>query len=276
MTAFKIPDGHIGVELANRLGLRVNRREGNNLAGPCISCKSSDAFRLHRQTGVCHCFACDRKWSPFQLAETVLGDREKAKLLMTEMGVFQPNANGTASAADPIAVIAHQKGIAPESLIAVGARKVSEDTIRLPAYGPDGKPCTTFSITLRGGKGLFAKGKPVGLFFPHAEGKVCLPRPGQIWHLVEGPKDTAALYQLGLLACGMNTSRLAAKFGRLFAGVEVVLIPDRDRAGEDGAEFSARVLRGIAKTVRIAVLPAEFSESRGADVRDVLRRDGGP
>src|SRR6266851_5678129 len=73
----------------------------------------------------------------------------------------------------------------------------------------------------------------------------------------------------------MNTCRLAARFARLFQGVEIILIPDRDRAGEDGRQFSARVLRGVAKSVRIAVLPAEFKESDGEDVRDVLRRPGG-
>jgi hypothetical protein len=70
-------------------------------------------------------------------------------------------------------------------------------------------------------------------------------------------------------------SPLAAKFNRLFAGVNIVLVPDRDRAGEEGGQFSARVLRGVAKSVRIAVLPAEFKESDGADVRDVLRGPGG-
>lgn len=93
--------------------------------------------------------------------------------------------------------------------------------------------------------------------------------------MVEGPKDAAALLALGLLACGLNTCRLAAKFARLFSGVEVVLIPDRDRAGEEGSQFSARVLRGVAKLARIAVLPAEFKESGGDDVRDVLRRPDG-
>src|SRR5262249_51102942 len=156
-----------------------------------------------------------------------------------------------------------------------GAQAVSAHAIRLPAYGPDGKTCTTFSMAVQGGKGLFAKDKPAGLFFPHTDGKVRLPRTGEVWHLVEGPEDAAALHGLGLLACGLNTCRLAAKFTRLFAGTEVFLIPDRDRAGEEGSEFSARVLWGVAKSVRIAVLPAEFKESDGEDVRDVLRRPGG-
>src|SRR5205807_8672573 len=100
---------------------------------------------------------------------------------------------------------------------------------------------------------LFAKGKPAGLFFPHVDGKVRLPQPDETWQIVEGPKDAPALHGLGLLACGLNTCRCATKFARLFAGVDVVLVPDRDRAGEDGAEFTARVPRGVAKSLRIAV-----------------------
>src|SRR5262249_38500130 len=151
---------------------------------------------------------------------------------------------------DPITAIAWQKGITPESLRAFGAQSVSNAILRLPAYGPDGKTCTAFSMSVQGGKGLFAKGKPAGLFFPHVDGKVRLPKPGELWHVVEGPKDAAALHGLGLLACGLNTCRLAAKFTRIFVGTEVVLIPDRDRAGEEGSEFSARVLHGVAKSVR--------------------------
>jgi hypothetical protein len=268
-------NGQIGVELANRLGLQINRREGHDLVGPCIACKSSDAFRLHVQTGVGHCFSCQGKWSCFQVADTVLRDRDRAKALLVEMGVFKPSANGPTPATDPVEAIARQKGITPKSLRAFGAQAVSATTIRVPAYGPDGKACTTFTMTVQGGKGLFAKGKPAGLFFPHVDGKVRLPQPGEIWHLVEGPKDAAALHGLGLLACGLNTCRLAAKFARLFVGVEIVLVPDRDRPSEEGSQFSARVLRGVAKSVRIAVLPAEFKESKGEDVRDVLHRPGG-
>ncbi len=271
MTISINPNSQIGVLLADRLGLQLPRREGHDLAGPCIACKSSDAFRLHQQTGVGHCYSCSGKWSPFHVAEVVLKDREQAKALLVEIGAFQPTNNNSTPTLDPITAIARSKGITPESLRTFGAQTISAHLIRLPCYGPDGKTCTSFSMNVQGGKGMFAKGKPAGLFLPHADGKVRLPKAGEIWHLVEGPKDAAALQGMGLLACGLNTSRLAAKFTRLFAGVEIVLIPDRDRAGEDGSQFSARVLRGVAKSVRIAVLPAEFKESDGADVRDVLR-----
>ncbi|MGD9712684.1 MAG: hypothetical protein AB7V46_11520, partial [Thermomicrobiales bacterium] len=58
------PNGELGVALAARLGLKIDKREGHDLAGPCIACKSSDAFRLHAQTGVGHCFSCGGAWSP--------------------------------------------------------------------------------------------------------------------------------------------------------------------------------------------------------------------
>src|SRR6516225_9628000 len=118
-------------------------------------------------------------------------------------------------------------------------------------------------MTVQGGKGLFAKGKPAGLFLPHVEGRVRLPKPGERWHLSEGPKDAAALHALGLLACGMNTCSLAAKFARLFAGVEVVLTPARDQAGRIGPLRARRVLGGGAKPGRLALLPGEFEESAG-------------
>jgi hypothetical protein len=268
--------------LVDRLGLSANKREGHDLAGPCIACQSSDAFRLHIDTGVAHCFSCNGKWSPFQVAETVLGNRELAKSLLVELGVFQSPAKGNGQTAtppsppqDPIQVIARQKGISPESLQAFGAKALTPNTVRLPAFGPDGKQCTHFDLSVRGGKGKFASGKAAGLFFPHEAGTVRLPQTGETWHLVEGPKDAAALQGLGLLACGLNTCRLAAKFTRLFKGMDVILIPDRDAAGEEGAQHSAKVLRGMAQSTCVAVLPAEFKESGGEDVRDILRRPGG-
>src|SRR5437773_12490742 len=94
-------NSQIGVELASRLGLQLNRREGHDLAGPCIACNSSDAFRLHQQTGVGHCYSCQGKWSPFQVAVTVLRDRERAKAVFVELGLFQPKGNSVPGPGDP-------------------------------------------------------------------------------------------------------------------------------------------------------------------------------
>jgi hypothetical protein len=165
-------DGQVGFVLAKRLGLKINKLEGHDLAGPCIACSSSDAFRLHRETGVAHCYSCGGKWSPLQVAECVLGDREQAKALSVELGICRPASDATAKPEnglppDPISAIAKRKAILPDSdsLVAYGARAISPFEIQLPAYGPNGRECTTFQLSSKGGKGLFAKGKLAGLFF---------------------------------------------------------------------------------------------------------------
>jgi hypothetical protein len=124
-------NSQIGILLAERLGLAPPRREGHDLTGPCIACKSSDAFHLHQQSGVAHCFSCGGKWSPFQVAEAVLKDRERAKALLIEMGVFQSNGQAL-PATDPITAIAQRKGITSESLRAFGARATSPKDVSLP------------------------------------------------------------------------------------------------------------------------------------------------
>ena len=262
----------LGGTLADSLGMKLQRR-GKSLTGPCIGCNSSDAFSLDAEKGAGHCFSCGAGWSPYDLALAVLGDKERAIALCVALGIFQPRNSDPN--ADPLEWIASQKSVSVAAFKAFGANVCGTRAIAFPAYGPDGKQCTTFSLHASGEKGLFAKGKPAGLFFPHVDGKPRLPQADETWHLVEGPKDAAALHDLGLLACGLNTCRLAAKFARLFDGVDVVVIPDRDRAGEDGAHHTSRVLKGVAASLSIAILPAEFTETKGADVRDVLATHGG-
>ncbi len=41
MTEMSHPESQVGVTLAHRLGLQTDKREGHDLAGPCIACKSS-------------------------------------------------------------------------------------------------------------------------------------------------------------------------------------------------------------------------------------------
>jgi len=90
-------DSHVGIVLARKLGLKIARQEGDDLAGPCVACKSSDAFRMRQQTGVAQCYACGGKWSPFQIAEPVLGDQDAAKAVMVELGFFKPASARAAS-----------------------------------------------------------------------------------------------------------------------------------------------------------------------------------
>ncbi|HEX4145155.1 MAG TPA: phage/plasmid primase, P4 family [Pirellulales bacterium] len=259
--------------LAERLGLTINGTEGHDTKGPCIACQSSDAFRVHQRTGVAHCHSCKGAWSALQLAEKILGGQAPAWDLLIELGIAEPRHNGNGhsngNAVDVLALVAREKGVTVESLKAFGAT-VKAGVVVVPMVGPDGTQCSQFSIKPGGDKGKNEKGKPTGLFL---SGRA--PQAGETCHVPEGVKDAAAIHSLGLLAVGLPSSALSPKFARLFAGVHVVLVPDRDSAGEAGAQKSARALHGVAASVRIAVLPAEFSESKGADVRDVLRKEGG-
>lgn len=256
--------------LAERLGIKIEGTKGHDTTGPCIACKSSDAFRVHLQTGVAQCFSCGGKWSAFDLAEAVLGSKRAAMELLVELGLREdrrPSNNG--HTVDVLGLVARQKSITVDALKAFGAA-VDRGAVVVPMFGPDGQQCSTFTLKPGGAKGLCEKGKPSGLFLP---GRT--PQAGETWCIVEGVKDSAALHALGFDAAGLPSSALSPKFARLFAGVNVVLVPDRDRAGENGAGKSARAMHGITASLRIAVLPAEFAESGGADVRDVLRMPDG-
>ena len=253
---------------------------------PCPKCGGRDRFRLiDEDAGALFCNHCFDKnngdgiaaaqwWLECDFIEAVNRIGEYLRLPRRHNGTHVASVS-----LDPLVVIARQKGVSPESFTAYGAKSVPPNQITFPAYGPDGKQCTWFTIASSGNektrKGLFAKGKPAGLFFPHEFGEVRLPRPGETWCLVEGVKDAAALHGLGYLACGMNTHHLHPKFNLLFRGVNIIAIPDRDKAGTDGITKTSASLEGCASLFKTAILPAEYSETKGPDVRDVLRMKDG-
>jgi len=93
--------------------------------------------------------------------------------------------------------------------------------------------------------------------------------------MVEGVKDACALHGLGFNALGTPSSYLNAKYARLLSGVHVVVVPDRDKAGADGAMPTGANLQGVAATVNIATLPTAHKESGGDDIRDILKKPDG-
>jgi hypothetical protein len=141
-------------------------------------------------------------------------------------------------------------------------------TVRVETYDEAGRKSSYFDFAV-GHKGWNAKDQSANMFFPGQ-----IPQPGETWLLVEGCKDAAALVGLGYLAAGMPTNSLNPKFANLFAGCDVVLVPDLDSAGQSGSQITGGRLLGIAKSVRVARLPGEIVEKSGHDVRDVLRLHG--
>ena len=265
----------VGLQLAERLGLKVLGREGHDLKCACIHCSSSDAMRVHQETGVAQCYSCGSKWSPYRLAEDVIG-HEAAVSLMVELGVFDPpngsQGNGASPATpqvDPVEEVARLKHVSAEALKRYGA-KAKGRCVVFPMFGPDGNQCSTFTLSPDNGKGKNAKGRPAGLFAPSVT-----IEDGATVYLVEGVKDAAALSDLGYVAIGLPNNRLNEKFAGRFRGMHVVIVPDADKAGENGAVETAKVLYGVAASVKIAKLPVETKETKGADVRDVLAMPAG-
>ncbi|MHB8973590.1 MAG: primase-helicase zinc-binding domain-containing protein [Pirellulaceae bacterium] len=256
--------------------------------GPCPWCGGDTRFRVvDPEAGAVFCSHCHSTKNGDFLSAIQKGRGvafPEALHLAGEFLGISVNWNGhateTETVEDAITLIARAKNIpTKDAVLAYGAVAIANVAVNLPAYGPDGKRCTSFVVGVNGTdtqrKGKFSKGKPAGLFFPHEGGEVRLPRPGETWHMVEGFKDAATLHHLGYLAVGLNTSSMNIKFASLFAGVDVVLVPDRDQAGEEGAGKTTARLHGHASSVLMAVLPAEFAISDGKDVRDILQMKDG-
>lgn len=77
-----------GRALTERLGLTILGTEGHDIKVPCVSCQSSDAGRIHSETGVYFCYSCNRALNAFDLCKVVLRDHVAAKRLMHEVGLF--------------------------------------------------------------------------------------------------------------------------------------------------------------------------------------------
>lgn len=141
---------------------------------------------------------------------------------------------------------------------------------RVTVYDHRGEKHSHFDF-VPGHAGSFAHGKGMpGMFFPGR-----LPQLGETWHLVRGCANAAAIVGLGFNAAGMPGDYLPAKFAELFRGCHIVLVPDLNEGGRNGAQRTGRHLKNIATSVRVARLPGEIKATKGEDARDVLARVGG-
>jgi len=142
-----------------------------------------------------------------------------------------------------------------DSALAYGAQAV-DGSVRFPSWGPNGESLADLTIKPNGTekqkKGLWPKGGKGGVFLPVVDGKPRLPKPGETWHLVEDVKDASALHGLGLNAGGLNTCVLSQRFVRLFRGINIVLIPDRDVPSVRGMNKTAKRLYGVTRSINIA------------------------
>lgn len=289
--------------LAERLRLKIIDTEGHDLKVPCVSCQSSDAGRVHTDTGVYFCYACQKALNAFDLCKVVLGDdQDQAKRVMIDVGLFEDrsngnghaaNSNGTAKTSDNeiIDQAARHKGTTGDGFRAYGA-VVKNGKVTFPTFKlDDGKAerISYFYIDPKNpsDKGRNGKDKSAGIFLPvipaataSDKPRVRRPQPGETWIICEGGKNAAAYHGLGRNAIGLNGKHVKRDFLPGFVaaikGVDVVFVPDGDLQSAEAFKGLGTALHGTAKSVRLASLPYadQLRDTGGDDVRDVLKQFG--
>ena len=269
--------------------------DGKHHPCPRPGCGGKDRFRAFDdfpQTGGVICSQChsDKNGDGFATIQWMIGCDFPAAVAKVAaylgIGANEELPVGARRMSDDefLALLCQVKKMPIASAKAYGATVTTwgrDRVVVFPVYDPQGIQSGRFAISpsarsARLQKGKFAKESTHGLFLPHIEpGKPRLPKSGEQWPSVEGPKDAAALHGLGYNAVGLPTSSMNKKFALLFKGVHVVIIPDLDDAGQKGANQTASRLAGIAESVKIARLPGEMRKTDGIDCRDVLAEPNG-
>jgi 5S rRNA maturation endonuclease (ribonuclease M5) len=92
--------------------------------------------------------------------------------------------------------------------------------------------------------------------------------------IAEGEWDAMMLNQHGFAAVTGTTGaeQWMAKWSRKFKGKDVTICYDRDDSGVAGAERTARMLTGIARSIKVSSLPLDYSKNRGLDVTDFFAK----
>ncbi|MFN7878230.1 MAG: primase-helicase zinc-binding domain-containing protein [Pirellula sp.] len=250
---------------------------------PCPLCGGKDRFGVAKdvnETGAVFCRHCFNKASDIKPGDGIATvawlmkttPAEAAQWIADRIG---SNPEQLSASVDIITATCRDKRMPIEAFKKFGVniakrRCNGSEACRVDLYNEQGVVHSYFDVW-PGDKGRVKRGPGnSGLFFP---GRT--PVSGERWLAVEGVKDAAALVGLGFNAFGYCGNRLASKYARLFEGVDVVIVPDLDKAGILGAEHTAGVLFGIATSVSIARIPGVFKEQHGEDVRDVLRKPDG-
>lgn len=94
--------------------------------------------------------------------------------------------------------------------------------------------------------------------------------------ICEGEWDALIANDRGFPAVTGTTGALqwAPKWNAKFKGKDVVLVYDRDAAGDAAANKIALGLEGTARSIAIAELPLPWTQNHGADVSDFFHKEG--
>ena len=246
-----------------RRGVKL-RREGLEHVGPCPKCGGTDRFSINTKKGLWNCRKCSVGGDVIQLVKHLDG--------------VDFNAACAALAGEPPPKKASGKG---DSKDADTSEKVVVDTFeytdengnvlfakdRIEFQKPDG------SFVLKDGKHdkVFRQRRPdpehpgkwinnvtgvrvVPYRLPEIQEAVAAGRPILI---VEGEAKADLLWSWNVAAtcCAGGSKKWKPEHGAFLRGADVVLVPDNDNAGWEHINVVGTALAGVAKRVRVLVLP---------------------
>lgn len=247
---------------------------------PCPDCGGKDRFRLiNANAGAVLCNQCfDKKNGDFLSAIQHYRDITLPEAITLSADYLNIKPHQTKK--DIISSVAHAHGLTRDELINFGAhadKRGKLNVCRLPMFDSNLNRCGWFDMStfddkwLKGRCGRKDDGSIQGLFLPSD----WTLRTSETVYVVEGPKDAAKLHSLGYRTIGLPGKKFPKGTLELLAGLDVVIIPDRDEPGEDAAAETVSLLTGISTTTRVATLPGEKTKTGGAGVREILSLPNG-
>jgi hypothetical protein len=210
--------------------------------GPCPVCGGEDRFSINTRKQLFHCRQCDVGGDVIALVRHLDGIDFKAavEVLTGEPPPTKKKANGK----DRKAIIATYDYIDENGTLLFQVVRYDPKSFR--QRRPDGKGGWVWDLS--GVRRVLFK-------LPELIEAV---KADRLVYIVEGERDVLSLNALGLAAtCNPGgAGKWRVEYGEFLREADVMLLPDADDAGHKHMQGVGAALHGIAKRVRVLVLPA--------------------
>jgi putative DNA primase/helicase len=245
------------------------KRVGTERVGPCPKCGGDDRFAINTKKSVFNCRGCGAKGDVIQLAQFLDG-ADFVTACTTLTGEPPPKANG--------------KGNSKGNGKAATARSKKVVVAEFPYHDENGdvlfavdriefqKPDGSFVLKDDGRHDkVFRQHRPdldhPGRWLPNVAGVPIVPyhlpevleaiTAGHPVFIVEGEAKADLLWSWNVAAtcCAGGAKKWKPEHSEFLRGADVVLLPDNDEAGWKHIHVVGAALVGIAKRIRVLVLP---------------------
>ena len=290
------------ISLLETIGLTVVKEAGNEIICTCPDC-GKNKLSVNKQTAQWQCWVgCDKGNAWTLLGKQTAKSKSEIAQILQDYNLIDPPRHFSKPhtnrldkkpmlAADDVVTVSQTeidqfsraKKIDPVVFGHLQAYKLKDsDIIIIPGFDPDKpkKACGWIRVHTNGkyiktASGLQKYPVIVGSQ-PGLIGYKTLPQSDTIL-FCEGWKDFLAARSQGYASLtntqGVKTWRNS--WGQVFIDKTVLIIFDRDKAGQSAERLIAGHISEYARQVKIARLPHQYKETGGKDLHDYVRGDAG-